>query len=142
MPITFKPYQKNNITDVVLAYELESVTEGSICFKEIVNDEIAIKFHNVISKYIDLMRNFVTTYTFNEEESDTYKCQPNLLCYDLYGTPELAYSLLYINNMLSIAEFTRRTIKVFTPNINDVLKELLTLTESDIQRNRAETGLK
>ena len=142
MANSFKPYQKTTIPDVINSYEIESVTEGSISFKELINDEVAIKFHNVISKYIDTMRPFITTYTLTDEEHYMYKCKPNLLCYELYGTPELGYSLLYINNMLSVTEFTRKTIRIFTPNIKEVLKELMTLNRTDIERNRAQTGLK
>ena len=142
MASSFKPYQKTTIPDAVLSYELEAVTEGSISFKEIVNDEVAIKFHNVISKYINTMRPFISTYTLTEDEFYRYKCKPNLLCYELYGTPELGYSLLYINNMLSVTEFTRKNIKIFTSNINEVLRELMTLNRTDIERNRAQIGLK
>ena len=142
MAIEFKPYGKTTINDFIVAQSNEAITEGSISFKEVINDDVAIKFHNVITKYIDTMRPFIVQYTFSDEEYDRYKCKPNLLCYEIYNTPELAYSLLYINNMLSVTEFTRKNIKMFTPDINDVLKELMTLNKTDIERNRAQTGLR
>ena len=138
----FTPYNSTTIDQAIEAYKNEAITEGSICFKEVINSEVAIKFHNVISKYIDAMRKFIISFTFSEEEFDKYKCKPNLLCYDLYDTPELAYSLLYINNMLSVTEFTRKTIKIFTPDITDALRELMVLNYTDLERNRLQTGLK
>lgn len=134
--MAFRPYAKTTITNVIEAYEYESMTEGTIAFKEKINDEIIIKFHNLLSKYHDLMRKYIVEVELTETEYDRYKCLPNRLSYDLYGTPELAYSILYINNMVSMTEFTKKKIKVFATNINDVLKELMVLSKEDLDRNR------
>lgn len=134
--MAFRPFAKTTITHVIEAYDYESVTEGSIAFKEKINDELIIKFHNLLSKYHDLMRKYIVQVELTEVEYNRYKCLPNLLSYDLYGTPELAYSILYINNMVSMTEFTKRKIKVFATNINEVLKELMVLSKEDLDRNR------
>lgn len=134
----FNPYEKTSIDQFVDAYESEQVTEGTISFKEKINDSIIIKFHNVISKHIDLMKPYIVDVVLTDDEYARYKCLPNLFCYDIYGTPELAYSLLYINNMVSITEFTRKSIKAFTTDINDVIKELMILNQTDLEHNQVE----
>lgn len=133
--MAFRPYAKTTITHIIEAYQYESVTEGSISFKEKINGEIIIKFHNILSKYNDLMRKYIVEVELTDDEYQRYKCLPNLMSYDLYGTPELGYSILYINNMVSMCEFTKRKIKVFSNSINDVLKELMVLTKEDLDRN-------
>ena len=133
--MAFKPYSKTTIDTLIDAYRNEQVTEGTIAFKEKINGEIVIKFHNLLSKYNDLMQKYIITVDLTDSEYDRYKCLPNLLSYDLYGTPELGYSILYINNMVSMTEFTKRSIKVFTTGINEVLKELMVLAREDLDRN-------
>ena len=40
-----------------------------------------------------------------DEEKIKYKYNPKLLSYDIYGTPDLGYSLLLLNDMEHISEF-------------------------------------
>ena len=40
------------------------------------------------------------------EEVIKYRYNPKLLSYDVYGTPDLGYSILLLNNMEHISEFT------------------------------------
>ena len=133
--MSFKPYSKTSIDTLIESYNNEIVTEGTIAFKEKINGAIVIKFHNLLSKYNDLIQQYIVTVDLTDSEYNKYKCLPNLLSYDLYGTPELGYSILYINNMVSMTQFTKRTIKVFTTGINEIIKELMVLTREDLDRN-------
>ena len=135
----FKPYAKTTIDTIIESYKNESVTEGTIAFKEKINGEVIIKFHNLLSKYHDLMRKYIVEVELTDAEYNRYKCLPNLMSYELYGTPELAYSLLYINNMVSMFDFTKKKVKVFSTNINEVLKELMVLSKEDLERNLLQT---
>ena len=56
----------------------------------------------------------------------------------MYNTPELASSLLYINNMISITEFTKKTINIFTEDIMDIINELMSLNEDDLKQNKVD----
>lgn len=133
--MAFRPYEKTTISTIIESYDNEAITEGTIAFKEKINDEIVIKFHNLLSKYHDLMRKYIITVELTDAEYNRYKCLPNLMSYDLYGTPELGYSLLYINNMVSMMDFTKRKVKVFSNSISEVLKELIVLSKEDLDKN-------
>jgi hypothetical protein len=133
--MAFNPYSKTTIDTLIESYRDELVTEGTIAFKEKINDQIIVKFHNLLSKYNDLMKKYVIQVDMTEKEYERYKCLPNLLSYDLYGTPEFGYSILYINNMVSMTEFTKHRIKVFSTGISEVLKELMVLAKDDLERN-------
>ena len=133
--MAFKPFERTTIENLIESYQDEAITEGSIAFKEKINGELVIKFHNILSKYHDLMKKYIVTVDLTDSEYSRYKCLPNLMSYDLYGTPELGYSLLYINNMVSVTEFTKRTVNVFGTNINEVLKEMMVLLRKDLDSN-------
>lgn len=133
--MAFKPFERTTIDAIISSYQDESITEGTIAFKEKINGQLVIKFHNILSKYHDLMKKYIVTVDLTDDEYTRYKCLPNLMSYDLYGTPELGYSLLYINNMVSMTDFTKRTVKVFSTNINEVLKEMMVLLKDDLDSN-------
>ena len=51
-------------------------------------------------------------------------------------------SLLYINNMVSVTEFSKQTIYRFDPDmIMKIINELMTLNEKELKKNRIDTQL-
>ena len=88
-------------------------------------------YHNILNPYI-------VSVTLSENDYYKYYQKPKLLSYDLYGTPELWSGILYINNMVSVANFTSRTIKVFNNKIFDALEEIMTIYNDDITNNKKE----
>ena len=141
---THKPYTQTTITGVINTTKTLGISEGSMAFKTVLDmgsDRVAVTFYNVITKYHRVLKNYIDTITLSDDDYIRFKNQPGYFCYIYYGTPELASSLLYINNMVSSTEFTRKTIKKFKSNILDVLNELMTLTEKDLLKNRVTNNI-
>lgn len=138
----FKPFETTTIDGQIEAGKNLSISESSLAFKTVVNNEVALVFHNVITKYYNVVQHYLTEVTLTETEMLRYKCKPNLYCYDLYGTPELATSLLYVNNMVSVTEFKKYTFYKFNDNIMKIVHELMTLNEVDLKKNRIDNGIK
>lgn len=136
----FKPYKQNTITAVVNAGKGLTISESKIAFREKIDDEIIIRQDNVLTRYRRIIKPYLTTKELTDDEYIKYKCQPGLLCYDLYGTPELATSLLFFNNMSSVTEFTKRSITIFKPDILTVVNELMSLNNKDLVANRLAVG--
>ena len=132
----YEPYTQSTVRDVIFYGERLEISEKTLSFREAINDELIIPWHNVLTKYIDLLKDFIIDYSFTDDNFLTYKYQPRKLSYDLYGTPDLAFSILYINNMVSVTEFTRKNIKVFTGDIVEVINELFEVLETDLKNNR------
>lgn len=137
----FKPYDQTTITGYITQGKLLKVSESAMSFKEVIDDEIVVQYHNIMTKYVDILRPYIMEFEMTDEELQRYKHQPALYCYEAYGTPELASSLMYINNMVSRADFKKKKIKTFTTNIMDIIKELMSLNERDLKNNRANAGL-
>lgn len=136
----FKPYKQNTITAVINAGKGLTISESKIAFREKIDDEIIIRQDNVLTRYRRVLKPYLTTKELTDDEYIKYKCQPGLLCYDLYGTPELATSLLFFNNMSSVTEFTKRSITIFKPDILTVVNELMSLNNKDLVANRLAVG--
>ena len=137
----FKPYDQTTITGYITQGKLLKVSESAMSFKEVIDDEIVVQYHNIMTKNVDILRPYIMEFEMTDEELQRYKHQPGLYCYEAYGTPELASSLMYINNMVSRADFKKKKIKTFTTNIMDIIKELMSLNERDLKNNRANAGL-
>lgn len=130
----FRPYEETTVDSVIEAGQTLDISESTMAFHNTIDDSIVISYHNVITKFYRIISDHIIDITLSDEEYEEYIQQPKKYCYDVYGTPELAYSLLYINDMPSITDFKRKKIKVFTDDIMDIIVELMSLNEDDLQK--------
>lgn len=91
----------------------------------------------LITKYWDIIQNYVVDIELTEDEFLKYARRPRLLSLEKYETIELWASILLINNMVSPVQFNKRKIKMFTTDILEILEELLILEEGNIKLNDA-----
>lgn len=101
-------------------------------------DGIVSPYQTLIGRYYHALTKYIIKKQLTDEEYRKYYQRPKLLCIDLYGTPELWSGILYINNMVSSARFTKRDIKVFSVGIIDALDEVMTIYYDDLKINRLE----
>ena len=64
-----------------------------------------ISIHDVVNDYITEIRKLCIKVKFTSEEFRKYIYKPKLLCYDIYGNPELYFIILLINDMADVKEF-------------------------------------
>lgn len=133
----FTPYEQTTIDAVIETGLNLSVSEDTMAFKELINDEVLFAYDNVITRYRDILTDYIIYIDLTDDDYQRYKYQPQLFCYDYYGTPELASSILYINNMVSRTEFTKQSFMIFNDDIMDIIQELMSLNEADLETNRA-----
>jgi hypothetical protein len=112
-----------------------TMSYGYMQFKAI-QDGTIHPYQTLIGKYHNILSSYIKTRTFTEEEYNRYYQNPKRLSMDIYGTPELWSGLLYINNCVSVANFTAKTVKVFTLSIIEALEELTAIYSNDITKNR------
>ena len=67
---------------------------------------------NVVNDYISEMSSVAVTVELTTEQQFTYFYKPKLLCYDMYGNPELYFIILLLNDMADVKEFTKPKIKM------------------------------
>lgn len=131
----YAPYEAYNIGEEISAGKNIDMSHGNMQFKVKTND-IITPYETLFTRYHNVMKDYIITRTLSDEDYSKYYQQPKLLSYDLYGTPELWSGLLYINNMVSVTNFTKRTIKVFTIGILDALQEIITIYNNDLTNNK------
>ena len=134
----FRPYTETTVDGVIDAGQMLDISESTMAFRNTIDDSIVLAFHNVITKFYQVLSDYIIEVTLSDDEYDEYVQQPKKYCYDMYGTPELAYSLLYINDMPSVTDFKRRKIKIFTDDIMDIIVELMSLNEEDLEKGHSD----
>lgn len=133
---SFAPYTRAYMDEYVKDGEALVFSRDTNLFKTKTND-IITPYQSIVCRYYDSLKSYITTMTFSGDEKDRYKYNPRFLSYDLYGTPELWAELLYINNMVSVAEFKKTTVNIFTTDIIDALLEIKLIIENDLIDNKA-----
>lgn len=99
-------------------------------------DKVIINYSSILDKYMDYLQAIIETVKLTDDEYIKYKFQPKRLCYDYYGSVDLWSSILRINNLTSASQFTSQTIKVFTPDVFNVLNEIINIERNSIEENR------
>lgn len=105
-----------------------SDTQNSIIFAE----------HNVIYDYEDEIKSLSLSVEMTEKEYIKYKMKPKLLAYDLYGSTELYFVILYINDLYNIKDFTKKTVKLLKPNdMLEILESIYNAEKNYLNTNRS-----
>ena len=93
----------------------------------------------VYQKYDRLVMAMAQVVELTDEELNKYKYSPELLSYDLYGTPNLSHLILYINRCPAYS-FNRKNIKLIKPNyIETVLQKIIQHEQNNITKNHNQT---
>lgn len=80
---------------------------------------------NVLSDYINELKEMSKTVTLSDDEYNIYKYKPKLLSYYLYGNTELYFIILWINDIWSVKDFDFHTLKLIkNSDLSDALSRI------------------
>ena len=95
------------------------------------NEKFVVNISCVFEKYYELLTDHAVTVVLTNEEYLRYRFKPRMLSKDLYGTYDLHYLLLKLNNITSVIYFDFTELKVFKPEIISLLNEIQILEEEN-----------
>jgi hypothetical protein len=104
--IIHSKYNKVTLDNVSIHYKFE----GEIVFST-----------SILRKYENIIKQRLSDYTLFDHQL----LRPEYASFDIYGTTDLWYLLLFVNNMTRPDEFTKREIKVFNPAYLDLLNDII-----------------
>ena len=111
-----------SISELIEAGKNITYTYDKFCIYEKINDELYVPFKNILNDYIDELRSFAVNVELSDSEYNRYLYKPRLLAYDIYGSTDLYFVILAINNMFNEKQFDRKKIKMLR---KEVLAEAL-----------------
>lgn len=99
-------------------------------------DNIKYNTYNVASDYIDeLISEYCVNVQLSDDELTRYKYRPKLLAYDIYGSQELYYLILIVNDMCSVKDFVKKRIYLPTKNnMSTITSAIMNSNKSDIEK--------
>lgn len=94
--------------------------------------------HNVIYDYEEEFKKLALEVTMTESEFNKYRFKPKLLSYDLYGSTELYFTILFLNGMYNIKDFNRKDIKLLKKNhMIELMEAIYNAEQNYIKTNRS-----
>lgn len=132
-PIT----QAHTISEFLLAKQnITTKSYYDLSFIENIDGkEFVIK--QILDDYIDILKTMTVTVKFSDLEVDTYKFNPKLLSYKLYGTTSFYYIILLLNNMCNIHLFNlnNKTLQLLSPKtMNTVISQIYNSEQYSISK--------
>lgn len=130
-------YQKPQNTYTIDQF-IACQSDTSICYNNLSfideHDNIKYNTYNVLSNYIDEIReNYCIPIKLDTDQLFKYKYKPKLLCYDIYGSSEVAFIIMIINDMCDVKDFTKEIILMPTKtNMQLITNRLYNANKNDI----------
>lgn len=97
---------------------------------------------NLIELYIDELQSQCLTIELDQDQYSRYKYNPDLLAYDIYGSVQLDFVILLINNMYDPKEFIKKTLKLpYASTLSTFLNNVYSKESEYIAQNRSDNNI-
>lgn len=106
------PQKTTTIEEFIESGNGVTLTYFNLSFLDMVSNGTWVAIRNTVSDYMDELRNAAVNVELTYEQQLAYFYKPKLLCYDVYGNPELYFIILLMNDMADVKEFTKPIIKM------------------------------
>ena len=100
-------------------------------FEKSIDGKSVLLSYNILNDYRKEIFDFIIPITLTDEEFQKYQYQPKKLAYDLYGSTEYYYMILFINSMTNIKEFNRRKINLMRAKDMSIILSAIYSSESE-----------
>ena len=107
-----------------------------------VNGNIQHLDRNIVEDYIPELTDMSVEIELTDDEYRKYKYAPDLLAYDVYGSVQLDFILLLVNDMIDPKEFDFTTVKlVYNSQLKEFLSEIETSESEYLSQTRADNNI-
>lgn len=128
------------IQDFINSAPANSISYDSTSFLEKFNNLTMVSY-NIFNDYIEEMLDMCVNVTLSDQEYNKYVYRPKLLAYDVYGSTEMYFIIMILNNICNVKEFNFKKIKMLT--VEDLEKVVSAVYNSEKYRldiNRSKIG--
>lgn len=140
-------YDKNDpsltytLEDFVSMQVSDNMTYYNFSILEVI-DKVEHLSLNLVEEYADELKNESVYISLSDEEYKKYKYYPDLLAYDIYGSVQLDFVILILNDVYDRKEFINKTIRLVNAStLNEFLSSVYGKEYGWLQQNRADNNL-
>lgn len=135
------PAQTVTLEDFISYRNIDNMTYYNFSILEVINGVEHLD-HNLVEDYLPHLLTTCETITFSDEEYKKYMYNPDLLAYDLYGSVQLDFIILLLNDMVDPKEFNIKSVKLPYANVlSTFLNDIYSKESNYIHQNRAENKI-
>lgn len=129
------------LDDFVAMQMSDDMTYYNFSILEVVNSVEHLNI-NLVEEYSSILKSQTLQVELTDEEYKKYKYCPDLLAYDIYGSVQLDFVILILNDIFDPKEFVNKTIRLVPASVlQQFLNEVYGKEYGWIQQNRADYGL-
>jgi hypothetical protein len=129
------------LDDFVAMQMSDDMTYYNFSILEVVNSVEHLNI-NLVEEYSSILKSQALQVELTDEEYKKYKYCPDLLAYDVYGSVQLDFVILILNDIFDPKEFVNKTIRLVPASVlQQFLNEVYGKEYGWIQQNRADYGL-
>lgn len=134
------PERTYTIEDFINCYNTKNISYESMSLFQNFEYGTMISY-NIFNDYIEELNDLCVTVTLSEEEYNRYVYRPKLLAYDIYGSTELFFIVLLMNNICNVKEFDFKKVKLlrvsdlesFISSVYNAEKQILEVNRTKIE---------
>ena len=136
-----KPALTYTLDDFISMQISDDMTYYNFSILEVINGVEHLD-SNLVEIYLEELKSQCIPVQFSEEELKKYKYNADLLAYDLYGSVQLDFVILLLNDMYDPKEFTKKNVILpHSSKLAKFLNDVYSKEEGYIQQNRADYGI-
>lgn len=99
--------------------------------------------HNILNDYLPEIQPYLLDITFDFDEARRYKYSPDLLAYDIYGSTQLDFVVMFFNGVIDPKEFDFNTVKLlYRSQLKALLDEIYKSELDYLKVTRTDNQLK
>ena len=118
----------------------DQITFRNLAIIENVNGEEWID-RTLILDYLPELKNISQDVELTSEEYRKYKCNPDLLAYDIYGSTQLDFIILLINDIIDAKEFDSKKLKLpYVQQLSSYLTDIYNSNSGYLEQNRIDNN--
>ena len=92
---------------------------------------------NLITDYLDVLRDAAIKVDLTDSDKRKYHYNPDLLAYDIYGSVELDFVIMYINGIIDPKDFNMPNVKLVTKSaLIEILSRIYAAEHQYVSDNR------
>ena len=134
----------STLEEFIAEYRVENLTIDKYFLQQVIDatgssssGKIVLNEDSFRSKYLDEFEDAKSVVTLSDEEKSKYRYNPKLMSFDVYGTTELWFLILWANELYSSTEFTLETnrLTMYNSTILEKLERIIDLNHEIKKEN-------
>ena len=135
------PATTTTLEDFIEMRSIYEMTYYNFSILEVINGVEHLN-HNLIEDYLEELKSACITVDLTLDQYKKYKYFPDLLSYDVYGSVQLDFIIMLLNDCIDPKEFDKKTVILpYASVLASFLNTVYSKEQLYIEENRVKFGL-